>query len=225
MAWFTFTAIVDGNVAVAADVNTPLTSAATGTVTVAHGGTGLNSGVSGGIPYFSSTTAIASSTLLTQYGVVYGGGAGAAPVATAAGTTGQFLGATTSAAPTWQTPGGYKIISFTRDMSAASGSVAYTGVGFTSRYVEFLASNGDEATRYSIGASDGTAHMCQYGDRNSGVGVVGADTSVCIRVNSSVGADFLKATVSAFGSDGFTLAYTKGGSMTGTATIIAKCFK
>lgn len=99
MAWFTFTAIVDGNVAQAADVNTPLTNAAGGTVTVPHGGLGLNSGTSGGVPYFSSTTTIASSTLLTQYGIVYGGGAGAAPVATAVGTTGQVLTAVTGAAP------------------------------------------------------------------------------------------------------------------------------
>jgi hypothetical protein len=56
--------------------------------------------------YFSSGTTWASSAALTQYGVVYGGGAGAAPVATAAGTTGQFLGANTGAAPTWQTPAG-----------------------------------------------------------------------------------------------------------------------
>jgi hypothetical protein len=41
---------------------------------------------------------------LTQYGVVYGGGAGATPVATAAGTTGQVLTATTGGAPTWATP-------------------------------------------------------------------------------------------------------------------------
>jgi hypothetical protein len=71
---------------------------------VANGGTGLTSGNSGGVPYFSNTSAISSSAALTQYGIVYGGGAGAAPVATAAGTTGQFLGANTSGAPTWQTP-------------------------------------------------------------------------------------------------------------------------
>lgn len=39
---------------------------------------------SGGIAYFSSTSAVASSALLTHYGLVYGGGAGAAPVAMAA---------------------------------------------------------------------------------------------------------------------------------------------
>jgi len=73
---------------------------------VANGGTGLTSGTSGGVPYFSGTSAISSSAALTQYGIVYGGGAGAAPVATAVGTTGQFLGANTGGAPTWQTPSG-----------------------------------------------------------------------------------------------------------------------
>jgi hypothetical protein len=61
-------------------------------------------GTSGGVVYFSNGTTWASSAALTQYGVVYGGGAGAAPVATAAGTTGQVLTATTGGAPTWAAP-------------------------------------------------------------------------------------------------------------------------
>jgi hypothetical protein len=71
----------------------PITTTGTLALTVA--------GTSGGIPYFSSASAWASSAALTQYGVIYGGGAGNAPVATAAGTTGQVLIATTSAAPSW----------------------------------------------------------------------------------------------------------------------------
>jgi hypothetical protein len=71
----------------------PITSSGTLALTVA--------GTSGGIVYFSAASTWASSAALTQYGVVYGGGAGAAPVATAAGTTGQVLLATTSAAPSW----------------------------------------------------------------------------------------------------------------------------
>ena len=62
-------------------------------------------GTSGGVPYFTSASAWASSGALTQYGVVYGGGAGAAPVATANGTTGQAFIATTSGAPSWGTLG------------------------------------------------------------------------------------------------------------------------
>ena len=58
-------------------------------------------GTSGGIAYFSSALTLASSATLIQYGIVYGGGAGASPVATASGTTGQVLTGTTSAAPSW----------------------------------------------------------------------------------------------------------------------------
>lgn len=68
-------------------------------VNVASGGTGLTTGTSGGVPYFSSSSAMTSSGALTQYGIIYGGGAGAAPVATAAGLKGQALraGSTTPA--------------------------------------------------------------------------------------------------------------------------------
>lgn len=72
-------------------------SVANGTTTPAF----TVAGTSGGIPYFSSATTWASSGALTQYGVVYGGGAAGAPVATAAGTTGQVLIGNTGAAPSW----------------------------------------------------------------------------------------------------------------------------
>ena len=67
------------------------------TVTVPYGGTGITSGTSGGIPYFSSTTAIASSAALTANQIVLGGGAGAAPVSSsllatsAAVTSGTYI--------------------------------------------------------------------------------------------------------------------------------------
>ncbi len=60
-------------------------------VTVAQGGTGITSGTSGGIPYFSSTSAIASSGALTANAPVIGGGAGAAPtVGSRSGNTTEF---------------------------------------------------------------------------------------------------------------------------------------
>lgn len=65
---------------------------------VTSGGTGLASGTSGGIPYYISTTAIASSAALEANALVIGGGAGSAPATTttAAGVL-TFLGAPTSA--------------------------------------------------------------------------------------------------------------------------------
>ena len=49
------------------------------TVTVGQGGTGIQSGTSGGIPYFSSTSAVASSAALAANALVVGGGSGATP--------------------------------------------------------------------------------------------------------------------------------------------------
>jgi hypothetical protein len=51
------------------------------TLAVAHGGTGLTGGTSGGIPYFSGAATLSSSAALTANAIVKGGGAGAAPVA------------------------------------------------------------------------------------------------------------------------------------------------
>ena len=76
-----------------------LTTNVTGALPVGNGGTGITSGTSGGIPYFSAASTIASSAALTQYGVVYGGGAGAAPVATALGGTDSVLRMPAAAGP------------------------------------------------------------------------------------------------------------------------------
>src|SRR5205085_1371488 len=52
-------------------------------VTVPQGGTGLTSGTSGGIPYFSDTTHLTSSALLAANKVLIGGGAGSPPTSAA----------------------------------------------------------------------------------------------------------------------------------------------
>jgi hypothetical protein len=79
----------------------------TGTLPVASGGTGLTSGTSGGILAYTATGTLASSGALTQYGIVYGGGAGAAPASTAVGTAGQVLTSNgAGAAPTFQSASG-----------------------------------------------------------------------------------------------------------------------
>jgi len=53
---------------------------------VAQGGTGISSGTSGGLLYFSATGTIASSALLAANSLVIGGGAGVAPSTTTTGT-------------------------------------------------------------------------------------------------------------------------------------------
>ncbi|MGD0340751.1 MAG: hypothetical protein ABSA76_03470, partial [Bacteroidales bacterium] len=63
----------------------------TSPLTVPNGGTGLTSGISGGIPYFNTSTSMASSALLTANGVVIGGGAGTAPLTIAVGAANTVL--------------------------------------------------------------------------------------------------------------------------------------
>lgn len=58
-----------------------LATGVSGTLPVGNGGTGITSGTSGGVPYFSASNTIASSAELTANAIVKGGGAGAAPVA------------------------------------------------------------------------------------------------------------------------------------------------
>jgi microcystin-dependent protein len=56
-----------------------LTLGWTGQLAVSRGGTGLSSGTSGGIPYFNSTSTMASSGVLGANQIVLGGGASASP--------------------------------------------------------------------------------------------------------------------------------------------------
>jgi hypothetical protein len=69
------------------------------TLPVSLGGTGLTVGTSGGIPYFSSTTAMTSSALLTAHGILLGGGSGASPTALAVGGSGTLLTGVAASAP------------------------------------------------------------------------------------------------------------------------------
>jgi hypothetical protein len=76
-----------------------------GTLAVANGGTGLTAGTSGGVLAYTASGTLASSGALTQYGIVYGGGAGAAPAATAVGTATHVLTSNgPGVAPTFQAP-------------------------------------------------------------------------------------------------------------------------
>ncbi len=66
---------------------------------------GIDTGTSGGVIYFDSTTTIASSGLLASHGVVLGGGAGAAPhsLAVDSSTVKVLVSGGSSANPAWGT--------------------------------------------------------------------------------------------------------------------------
>lgn len=81
----------------------PITGAGTitlaGTLIVANGGIGITSGTSGGVPYFSGSTTIASSAQLATNAVVVGGGSANPPISspmTVDHTTGAVAGFVTT---------------------------------------------------------------------------------------------------------------------------------
>lgn len=103
----------------------------------------------------------------------------------------------------------------TRDLSLASGSVSYTGVGFTPKTCTFISSL-DGTFRSSIGSDDGTNHKA--------VSLISSSaniwTSDSIVAYDGVGANYVVAHITSMDADGFTIAWTKTGSPTGTFNVI-----
>lgn len=93
------------------------------------GGTGLAAGTSGGVLAFTGTTTLASSDLLTQHGVMLGGGAGAVPSALSSlGTSGQVLTSNGGAAdPSWANVGAGTVTSIATSGGITGGTITATG--------------------------------------------------------------------------------------------------
>ena len=114
------------------------------------------------------------------------------------------------------------VSNFTRDMSTASGNQAVTGVGFTPKAVIFFGSvvNG-LANDSSKGFSDGTRNFCLLDYTTSGANWATTFlTANCIYLFDDVGtANTNSATIASLDSDGFTVAWVRGGAPTSTMTI------
>lgn len=92
--------------------------------TQVNGNAWPSAGTSGGIPYFSGANAIAASALLTQYGVMIGGGAGGAPATIAKCSDAQII-LGQIAAPSCQTMGGDATITDAGTLTIGTGAVSY----------------------------------------------------------------------------------------------------
>lgn len=158
----------------------PLT--ASGTLAVSAAGT------SGGIPYFSSSNALASSAVLDANQVMLGGGAGGAPsVVAGSGTSGQVLTSNGSgSAPTWQTAGGVPGGANTQIQFNNSG-VFGADSGFTYAGSGAVSITGAAATALSATTTSSTG-IAVSGLSNSGYGVVGnSSTGIGGYFNSTSG--------------------------------------
>lgn len=114
-----------------------------------------------------------------------------------------------------------KIISTTRDMTAASGDVSYTGVGFTPTALICL-SNVDAGTNtHSIGVADSAlaeAHLGRLANGNN-------YTEALLLTAETSSNNYQTAVVKTFDADGFTLTWAKTNSPTGTLKLTFLCFR
>ena len=111
-----------------------------------------------------------------------------------------------------------KILSITRQMSAASEDVAYTGVGFKPSMVDFQGVRGNVSL--SSGVSDGTVHYCA-----THYGAVFSYNTYAVELFEDE-SNYQAAIIKTLDADGFTLTWTKAGSPgVATANVIVKCFR
>jgi hypothetical protein len=101
----------------------------------------------------------------------------------------------------------YKVGSFTRDLSVASGNVAYTGVGFKPKAIIFLGVISSSLV-WNIGVDDGTTHSGISENTTPVVQPSGSD-SIVIQDASSNGQT---GHILTFDADGFTIAWVKTGA-------------
>jgi hypothetical protein len=115
-----------------------------------------------------------------------------------------------------------KVISFTRDLSAAAGDVAYEGVGFQPTAIIMFGAKGDTCS-WSIGFADSSA--TEKGLHNRLANTIYVGTAFSLAIGDLASNAYQSAVVKNYDADGFTLTWAKTGSPTGTATICALCFR
>lgn len=114
--------------------------------------------------------------------------------------------------------GSIKIGTFTRDMTAGTGDVAYTGVGFTPQLLILTGGIAGTPSCAFNGFDNITAKGCTF---QNDAGNQGTLSTVVTKIFGAVASDaYQQAIVKTFDADGFTLTWTKNNSPTGTATFV-----
>lgn len=118
-----------------------------------------------------------------------------------------------------------KTITTVRANDAATGSVAYTGVGFKPRRIEFAAAINGTRQATLFGVWESGVNACVY-DSQATPGTYGTGTANCLILDEETGVKAQSATVASADVDGFTLAWTRTGTTSaGNIDIIARCYR
>jgi len=187
--------------------------------------------------WFNDTNAVTYDGTTSQ--ILVGGGAGATPIWTTATGSGSpvravspdltsiptaptaSLGTSTTqlATTAFAIANGLKIKAgtTTRDMTAATGTVDITGIGFTPSVV-ILFAGVTGTSMISLGFDDVTTRMTIADTNSTSANNHTVSTGQSIYLIYGAGA-YQFATISAMASDQFTLSWTKSGTPTGTASI------
>lgn len=121
-----------------------------------------------------------------------------------------------------------KIKTITRDLTAVTGTVAYTGVGF--QPTSMVAQGAVASTTINVSAPYFLIFGMSDSSKTSMSISLGAGSFITngtnfIELVDATGANSQVATISSYDADGFTLSWTKAGSPTGTATIYVLCYR
>lgn len=119
--------------------------------------------------------------------------------------------------------GQYKVFNFTKDRSTATGTNAYTGIGFQPKAAIFFAAVNNTTGRMSVGMDDGTTKGCVLD--YTPVSADQWDSATAVSIYSLSGAtETYTGYVQSWDADGFTISWTKTGSPTGTMNVKAILF-
>lgn len=114
-----------------------------------------------------------------------------------------------------------KVITITRDLTVASGNVAYTGCGFSPRML--IATGGVTPATSQYITFTGFAASGGGAGSSIAFGTTYANSAAFLNVADTTAANSQNATVISYDADGFTLGWTKTGTPIGTATFYVAC--